>query len=39
MTYKEDMYFKSIFLYETGKVGVSVCIMILSARWRQIIHE
>lgn len=39
MTYEEDIYFKSIFLYEIGKVEVSVCIMILSARWRRIIHE
>jgi len=34
MAYKEDMDFKNIYLYETGKVVVSARIMSSSIRWR-----
>ena len=39
MTYKKDMNFKSICLYETGKVAVSPRTISSDVRWRRILHE
>ena len=39
MTYKEDMWFQGVCLYETVKVAVSARVMSSDIRWRRISHE
>ena len=39
MGYNEDMNFKNICLYETGKVAVSAHVISSDIRWRRILQE